>query len=253
MDPVRKPFQGTLNIIRFNWHFYVIAVAGLAISLLLFVRIVPEWKTSGTVLTVLFSLPILISLIVSWYIYDLSPLYKFQYLQRPDNMTGVCINIHAGFDETSILLQANAMCSELTVFDFYDPLKHTEISIKRARKAYPPFPGTQSITTDHIPCDDNSVDRIYLIFAAHEIRKGEERNIFFKELRRILKSSGDIIIIEHLRDGWNFMAYTLGFFHFLPRKLWLNQFKQSGFRIAKESRLNLFITCFILKKDGNPD
>ncbi|MES2649184.1 MAG: hypothetical protein V4717_20065 [Bacteroidota bacterium] len=37
------------------------------------------------------------------------------------------INVHAGFDETSSLLAARYPAAFLKVFDFYDPLKHTEI------------------------------------------------------------------------------------------------------------------------------
>ncbi len=85
------------------------------------------------------------------------------------------VNINAGFDETSLLLKEKYPDSDLIVFDFYDPVKHTEISIERARKAYPQFPGTTKISTNNIPLKDNSADYIFLLLAAHEIRNDEER------------------------------------------------------------------------------
>ena len=59
------------------------------------------------------------SLLVSWYVYDLSNLYKLSWL-FPNNDNIKIVNIHAGFDETSVLLSAKFPNAELIVFDFYD-------------------------------------------------------------------------------------------------------------------------------------
>ncbi len=69
--------------------------------------------------------------------------------------------------------------AHLQVFDFYDPHLHTEISIKRARKAYPAHPNTQSIQTSSIPLPNEVADSIFLVLAAHEIRNHAERARFF--------------------------------------------------------------------------
>ncbi len=148
------------------------------------------------------------------------------------------------------MLQAKYAGCELTVLDFYDPRKHTEVSIRRARKAYADFPGTQSVDTKSIPLPDDSADAIFVILAAHEIRRDDERAAFFRELRRIVKPSGRIVVAEHLRDFANFLAYTIGFFHFLPRATWIETFRPSALEIASEAKVNPFITAFILTKHG---
>ena len=68
------------------------------------------------------------------------------------------VNINAGFDETSMLLKQKYPNATLEVFDFYDPTKHTEVSIERARMAYPAFPDTVTISTTNIPLQENSTD-----------------------------------------------------------------------------------------------
>ena len=35
MENLRKPFQGILNIVRFNWHFYVLAAFFIGVLLVL--------------------------------------------------------------------------------------------------------------------------------------------------------------------------------------------------------------------------
>jgi len=161
------------------------------------------------------------------------------------------VNINAGFDETSSLLSDKFPDLNIAVCDFYDPRRHTAPSIKRAREAYPPLPGTQKVTTDAIPMEDGSVDKIFAIMSAHEIRNPGERRAFFRELSRLLGSGGQIVVVEHLRDMANVLAYNVGAFHFQSRAEWLKAFRWGQFRIDREIKITPFITAFFLSKDGN--
>lgn len=249
---MRKPFQGVWNIIRFNWHFYALAL--LVVSLLFLAKswVADTYHPLLHFFLLVSILTTLLSLLISSYVYDFSGLYTFNWLNpyipaAPEKI----VNIHAGFDETSESLARKFAESELRVLDFYDPKVHTEISIKRARKAYPPYPGTQCIQTQHLPLKSDSIDVIFLILAAHEIRNQAERDTFFQELRRILKTDGKIVLVEHLRDLPNFIAYTIGFFHFYPKKTWLQTFKKNHLRLLDTLKITPFIRAFILNKHAN--
>jgi ubiquinone/menaquinone biosynthesis C-methylase UbiE len=251
MDYIRKPFQGVWNIIRFNWHFYI-----LSFSFLLFIMLLTNYVNETAtfylhLFCILIALPIFVSLLVSYYVYDLAGLYELHWINesRNDEIRKI-VNINAGFDETSVLLKEKFKCSELIALDFYDPLKHTEVSIKRARKAYPAYFKTQQVTTIKLPLEDNSVDKVFVIFSAHEIRDETERMAFFNELKRILKPKGKIIITEHLRDTSNFLAYNIGFFHFYSKSTWLKIFKSAELNIQKEEKFTSFISIFTLTKNG---
>jgi SAM-dependent methyltransferase len=219
MDTVRGPYQGITNIVRFNWHFYVSALAFVTALLMaaLFVDALMFWFCLLLAMTILLST--LTSLGVSYYVYDRSALYDLPWLDRFQDRDAI-VNIHAGFDETSATLQRNFAGGNLRVFDFYDPQKHTEVSIERARRAFPPFPGTVKVTTARLPLAANSVDIIFNIFALHEIRNRPERIHFLKEQAAALKAKGRIAVVEHLRDIANFLAYTIGFFHFFSKHEW---------------------------------
>ncbi|MEO8513869.1 MAG: class I SAM-dependent methyltransferase [Ignavibacteria bacterium] len=247
----RKPLQGVTNIIRFNWHFYVIALI-VIITILFFRRFLSHDLSSLIDLVLsLAVLSILVSLAVSYYIYDHSNIYSLKFLDAL-NITSDknLVNINAGFDEISHLLKAKYPEAPLTVLDFYDPEKHTEVSIERARKAYPPYPGTVTIETNKVPLTDNSVDYIFLILAAHEIRSNEERVQFFKQIADSLTTGGRIIVLEHQRDFFNFIAYNFGYFHFLSTETWHCTFKNSGLLVESASKLTPFLKLFILKKNG---
>lgn len=249
MELIRKPFQGVFNIIRFNWHFYL--VAGLVLIAINCFRIVLPDPIQPIILwlSILAFLTISISLIVSFYVYDCSNLYKLNWFPNAENRK--VLNVHAGFDESSEILKSKFPTIELTIVDFYNPEKHTEISIKRARKAYPPTADTVQVSTDKLPFQDDSFDYIMVLLSAHEIREEQERVRFFSELNRVTKSSGKIFVTEHLRDFNNFLAYTIGFFHFHSKTRWLNTFRQSNLAVKSEIRTTPFITTFILIKNGS--
>lgn len=251
MEQIRKPFQGVFNIIRFNWHFYVIAFGMLGLLWLCIPYLAEELRIYAYIVFALVMGSTLVSLLVSCYVYDFSDLYSLAWLDGVISREGdTMVNIHAGFDETSVLLDHKFKEWTLQVFDFYNPSTHTEVSIKRARKAYPPYPDTEVVSTGHLPLGDESVDKIFAILAAHEVREEVERVVFFKEMKRILKPSGEIIVTEHLRDTANFLAYNIGFLHFHSKPTWLRTFEQAGLRVSKEIKVSPFISTFILVKHG---
>jgi len=246
METVRKPYQGVTNIVRFNWHFYVLS-AMLILLLLFAIYYIPEkYVIFIHVVCILIAFTIIVSLAVSYYIYDLSNLYSFNWLPISINSSDELVNIHAGFDETSEILHILFPGTKWTVLDFYNPHTHTEVSIKRARKAYPPFPSTQIIDTAVLPIANHSIDHIFVTLAAHEIRQSQERIAFFLELKRILKPQGRIVVTEHLRDLPNFLAFNIGFFHFLSKSSWIHTFKHADLKIMQEIKNTPFISTFIL-------
>jgi SAM-dependent methyltransferase len=248
---VRKPYQGVWNIFRFNWHYYALSLSLVALVLFFQGDFDNSIRMASDIILAFILGVSFISLAVSFYIYDCSDLYRLSWLvPLKQGSEETILNVNAGFDETSNLLKSRFENSKILVVDFYNPKTHTEISIKRARMAYAIFPGTQAITTSYLPMRDGSADKIFAILSAHEIRDSQERAVFFKEIERILKTSGQVIVVEHLRDIANFLAYNIGFMHFHSRGSWLETFRSSGLTIVKELKITPFITTFILEKNG---
>ncbi|QES87874.1 methyltransferase domain-containing protein [Rhizosphaericola mali] len=245
MEIKRKPFQGVWNIVRFNWQFYLIATA-----IFIFVLFSKNWFPFSVRLILnigmaIAAITIIVSLLASYYIYDYSNLYQLNWIQNINLKK--TLNINAGFDETSNIIQKKFPQTQLTICDFYNAQKHTEVSIKRARKAYPPNIKTIAVTTGNLPFESNYFDKVFAILSAHEIRNKKERIIFFKELNRITKSDGKIYVTEHLRDVNNCAVYSIGFFHFHSRKTWLETFESANLTLLKEFKTTPFITTFVLK------
>ncbi|RAK69474.1 methyltransferase domain-containing protein [Hymenobacter edaphi] len=247
MERVRSPWEGTWNIVRFNWPFYAGAAAACALLWLLGAGLHQPlaWWLRLAALGVAGAA--LASLLVSAYVYDGSGMYRLDWLRgvAPPRPAAV-VNVHAGFDESSHLLQHYLRPASLTVLDFYDPAAHTEPAIRRARRARPAFPGTRAVPTSQLPLPAQAADLVLLLLAAHEIRHEAERTAFFREAGRITRPGGRIVVVEHLRDATNFLAYSFGAFDFYSGRSWRRVFGRAGLRVVREQKITPFVSVFIL-------
>lgn len=242
----RRKFQGVLNILSFNRHYYEYGIA----FWLLLIFILNYFKVDSIWIVLIclgFIYGLLSPLLASAYIYDFSGYYKFDWIKKLDlkvKKPNKIVNINAGFDETSFIMKDIFPDSDLSVFDFYDPNNHTEKAIVRARKVTMEYPNTKTIKTNNIPLESNSVDLVCVLSAAHEIRNFDERVEFLKECKRVKKENGDVIIVEHLRDTANFFAFSIGFTHFFSRSSWYKALNKAGFSNKSEIKFTPFLSIF---------
>ena len=246
----RGRYHGLLQILRYNQPMFAKTGAAafaviLAVILLPMPRIVAVLATVGVAAALLWSAS---SLLVSHWVYDRSPLNRWEWLAGlfavpPRRWTSV----HAGLDETSGALARIFPAEGGTVLDVYDPVEMTEPSIARARRLALDR-SAKAADFRALPLPDASQDAIFLVFAAHELRRPESRLRFFQEITRALAPGGRAVLVEHLRDWRNFLAFGPGFLHFLPRSEWLRLAAAAGFAVDKEFRITPFVDVLALEK-----
>lgn len=251
MQIERGEYQGLLNIVRFNWPYYVLALSAVLICIgsLALLEKGDHWVSY--LILVLVIVPTTVSLLASHYIYDRAGLYQLNWLDEHSVKRNLSVlNVNAGYDEISNIINQKFNKANLKVCDFYEPERHTEKSIKRARKVYQPYPETTRTKSTSLPFPSENFDVICVMFAAHEIRDAEERIRFLQELRRVCKTNGSLFITEHLRDSINFCAYTIGFLHFYSRRTWLRNFSAAKLKLRREIKSTPFVSTFILNRHG---
>jgi SAM-dependent methyltransferase len=246
MEIKRRKFQGVLNILSFNRHFYVFGL--IAMSLVIASHLIFNWSDLlFWVIISAFLYGLIMPLIISAYVYDYSGFYDFDWVKSysiEDSDMKQILNINAGFDETSFIIKNLFPKSDLKVFDFYNAAQHTEPAIIRARKVSIVYPDTKQIKSNSIPLQDNSVDIIFLLSAVHEIRSQEEKVQFLKECHRLCKQNAKVIMVEHLRDFPNFLAFSVGFTHFFSKRVWKKAFEKAGFSSFAETKFTPFMSIF---------
>ena len=246
----RGRYHGMIQILRYNQPLFVKAGAAALAAILTVVlvpmpRIVAIFAMAGIAVALLWSAS---SLLVSHWVYDRSQLNRWDWLAGlfsapPQRWT----SIHAGLDETHGALARIFPAEGGTVLDIYDSREMTEPSIARARRLALDR-GAAAADFRALPLPDGSQDAVFLIFAAHELRRPESRLRFFQEIARALAAGGRAVLVEHLRDASNFLAFGPGFFHFLPRREWLRLAAAADLDVKKEFRITPFVEVLVLEK-----
>jgi hypothetical protein len=245
----RGKWQGMLTILQFNWPFYVggmlvmiLSATGLFLLPQLELRIAIGLAFAGA------SYFVAGSLAISHFIYDRSDLYRWHWLERVLSGRQIhdAIFCHSGFDETSSALRSLLAGVSWQLLDHFDQDIMTEPSIRRARVMFPPTPGTQAARYDAWPLPAASADVVFGLLAIHELRSEKERRRWFAEARRCLHDSGLVVLVEHVRDAANLLAFGPGFLHFHSPLSWRRCWESAGFRCQDEFRVTPFVRIFLL-------
>ena len=249
----RPAFRGVWQVLRFNAYRYVgaIALVALAVATMWILPLPVIARLAIAILTGLVVFWSAAALVVSHVVYDRSRLMRWGWLAEflpIDARPPRWVNIHSGFDDTSKSLRRVFAAPPLQVIDIFDSRIMTERSLAAARKETDRDGRTVRATSSKISLPDASVDVACLLLAAHEIRDRSTREQLFGELQRILRGGGRVLLVEHLRDVWNFAAFGPGAFHFYSLREWLRVAKRAGLALAHISRITPFVAVVVLEK-----
>jgi SAM-dependent methyltransferase len=230
---------------------YVTATAMLIVGTvaLALIPFLPPLRAFGSVALTCAASWLVGSLLVSYYVYDVWPLYRGEWIEPALGISPRrYASFHVGFDEFSNQLATLFTDSIASTFDIYDAQEITEPSIRRARMQNTNQPPATPADFRSLPLRDDELDAAFVIFAAHEFRSGDSRLKLFRELGRVLKPNGRILLVEHLRDFANFIPFGPGFLHFHSRSEWLRGITSAGLAITGETRLTPFVRAFRIQK-----
>lgn len=242
---MRVRWRGTIQIVRFNWPKYLGGVAfagvlgamGLGLSGL--VR-----ATAAAVSLATFGW-VVASILVSHYVYDRSELSDWtwmRFLVGPSPKRWA--NVHVGFDEAGESLR-RIFHGESVALDC-SGAGHASRSIRRAQRRSPAPGRPADIAALGLP--DASMDAVFVVFQAHEVRDPLARDAMFRELRRVVAPDGSVVVVEHLRDAANIAAFGPGAWHFFPRREWIDTAAAGGLRVRTERSITPFVHAFVLER-----
>ncbi len=243
----RTRFQGVRTVVRFNWPLYLVAGLVLAAALALAVAPLPASIRIVSSLVAAATAWFLIgSLGATHWVYDRSDLYRWKWLRAlaPPGSFRLLV-CHTGFDEVSESLCRAFPEASVEVLDHFDDKTMTEASIRRARALCPP--AQETIASPHGQWPDLHADLILAPLAIHELRSIDERMAWFREARRNLAPGGRIIVVEHLRNLANFLAFGPGFVHFHGESAWRASWAAADLQLDRTFSITPFVRAFVLK------
>lgn len=237
--------RGAWQVVQFNWPQVVAGVAVAAGGILGWRRL--GW--SGRLAGVVAGFWTVSSIAASWWVYDLSPLRRWQFVDGvvPDAVRSgqsPTVLVVAGFDEVSGPLQKALPQATITVIDVVtDP----GVSVRRARRFYPAAVPVIDPTriVDHGPAG-----LVFFAQSAHEIRDFRQRVAMFRSAAAAVGSDGRIVVVEHVRDLSNLVAFGPGAFHFHSGASWRKTFQGSNLEIIEHQTITPLVHCWLLQPHG---
>ena len=239
---------GTRLIVRLNWPWYAAGFAALLAGGLSLALVSPPapWSPVLLALVLCSAAWLLISVLVSHHVYDRSPLSRGAWLDGVDvaSVRRVVV-LHAGQDEASAVVDRRLPGAVRATFDFHDAARPSSPSLRRARA----LAGARdpALVAGRLPLGDGTQELALLVFAAHELRRDADRAALLREAGRTLAPGGRLLLVEHLRDGWNLLAYGPGVLHFLSARTWRRAFADAGLRLEREATCTPFVHVFTLR------
>lgn len=246
--PARGRYQGAAQILVFNWRMYAGTAAAVCVAVCAW-PLLGMWERAAVLAWVgpaLFWMAA--SIAVSHYVYDCAGVYDFDWMRRESGTPRRWINIHAGLDETSAILEKLFAGAEHRTVDIFDERAMTEASIRQARECRGVASTTIAARYDELPFTDGWFDAAFVLFAAHELRRHEQRVRLFREVARVLNAGGELVLMEHMRGLWNFAAFGPGALHFFSRRAWLKAARDAGLAVESESNQTPFVRVLILRR-----
>lgn len=247
----RSRFQGVLQFLRIHAPLYAFIFAAIAcgVVLLLVLPLPAVWRVVIALGLAIAALWTFGSVLAAHHIYDRSELYRWAWLPaRLRTFPRKWLNIHVGLDEASLDIAGLFPSAQGKALDVFSPDLMKASALLRARKRALSFYRSAEADYARLPLADASCDTCFLIFAAHEFRAAEDRRKLFEEVHRVLAPGGTLVLVEHLRDAMNFLAFGPGFLHVYPRRVWKNLLGDTGFEADNEFSLTPFVRVFLETK-----
>jgi len=162
---------------------------------------------------------------------------------RPDHWA----NVTTGFDDSTDELRRRLPGTDGVAIDLFDPDVAHERAITRVRRrAAPPSPPIRATSlADVLP---KKLDAVFLLMAAHEVDPGD-RPLVFDAIANAIGPRGRLVLVEHLRDGANALAFGPGARHFQTRATWVRLGQAAGLRLEDDVPLTLFVRGFVFVRD----
>ena len=233
---------GVGRVVLFNWPKYVAAIALLALG------VVAASYSNGTVrLTLMLVCTLIVygftaSLVATWWVYDHRAQRLYQSIANQRHDTAPWLLVHAGFDESHGRLQA-LLGPPAHQFDI-GPSRDRSRSLRRAHALC----GRDGVpVTGPLPVGDSSIGLVVVLFGIHELHSDSDAIALLREVNRVTVGDGAVVIVEHLIDVANIVAYGPAAWHFSSGGRWRHAVAAAGMFLKSSTRVGGLVTVMVAR------
>jgi hypothetical protein len=250
-----KRFRGTLGYLYAHWPAYLLAYAGVILSLLVIGVSAQRGWPAFIPLALAFMLVLIYFLLLSLWAahqqYDpdgLQPhhvLFDMGRLQATDSF----VYISLGLRQQVMSLSSRLTTGQIIVIDVYNPQWTTSRALARWRgrmASPPPDPRLtwRSGTFNLLPLPDKSVKAVVVCQVLSEFWQHGDRLALLREVYRILVPNGHLLLAERVQTQTNWLLMGPAAVNLPPVAYWRELLAAAGLRPGKEQALQGIVHCF---------
>jgi SAM-dependent methyltransferase len=247
-------FQGTTRHIYAQWPGYLLRYGGLVLALLM----IGSGLVLGRQLLLALGLVLLMAgLLLLWAalwtahkLYDTSGLqttevlFNLSQVQATDPIA--CIDL--GLRQQAIILSRHLTTGQITVIDVYNPQLAAAAGLARARHQAPAAQTDPRLiwydgSINLLPMPDKSVTAVFLPQILSEFSQHGDRQAILREVRRILKPNGRLLLAEQTASWLNWLRVGPGTSKLQPAEYWHNLLLEADFELRRQEDLQGLMLC----------
>lgn len=246
-------FQETLRAIKHQWPIFLSLYLGFVISLILIaLSLMQQWFAFIPfllALMIIIALHFMTRLWATYLLYDDNGLRPHHFLfdlgRIKENDTLVLID--HGYRRWGLDLARRLTVGKIIIVDIYNPQWMPSQMLVRQRRHRPTAVPDPRITWKDsqmglLPLPDQSVSYVLVCQVVSELWQYGDQRTLFKEIYRILKPNGYLLLSERIFTKTN--ASLIDGIFFKSSHYWQRLIRESGFRLQREENLMDIIHCY---------
>ena len=238
---------GPTDVIAFNIAQFVLGPVAGVLALFAALTPLPFPLRVGLIVAGVLAIEMTISAIAAtWWVFGHRADRRWAWVHDRAGTPRRWINLTTGFDDSTATMQHSIPGSGVAV-DVFDTTVQHDAALLRARRRFPPASRSVPVEMAVDTIESGSADVVFLLMAAHEAH-GSARLALFRSAARALSAGGRLVLVEHLRDAANTLAFGPGAWHFSTRADWLAAALAAGLDLVEETRLTPFVAGFVFAR-----
>jgi SAM-dependent methyltransferase len=246
--------QGTAAHIYAQWPGYLLRYGGLILAVLMIGGgLALGWRVLTALGIVLLTAVFFLMIAALWtanrlFDADSQQVSDLLFTMSQAQATDHFANIDLGLRQQAILLSSHLTTGKITVIDVYNPQLTMDSALARARRQAPATKQDPRLTWydgqfNLFPLPDSSVEAVFMFQVLSEFGQQGDRQALLREVRRILKPNGRLLIAEQTASWLNWLLVGSSTAKLQPVEFWLDLLGEAGFDILRQEEIQGLLNC----------